>query len=263
MARPRSIKPEELNMLTLFKVIIVKWKEHNPDITKMKGRVEFLKLKAARTTDTIDDEKFDVQGLFFAMLRHSAGGRSPGEIVAGSGEHLTLKQLARYLRKTVEELLPPLQQLMRTDRVKVVVKSSEGSQDEEPEEEPEEDQSRTSEKVNLYRACRVFFLAWEELHFKSYNRKYDKSQWDEKNLQQTLTPDKLTRFIAYAFHFHQQDGKVGIPTLEERSASKLKTPSLDNFLKRVADYSSTLRGEEWERSQNWSTEFLKKHQSPK
>jgi hypothetical protein len=31
MARPRSIKPDELNMLTLFKVLIIKFKEHNPD----------------------------------------------------------------------------------------------------------------------------------------------------------------------------------------------------------------------------------------
>ena len=262
MARPRAIKPEELTMLTQFKVLIVKFKEHQDAKTMAAGRMEFLKLKSARTTDTIDDEKFEVQGLFFAILRHSAGGRLPGKIVAGNDKSLTLGQLAKYLRKSVEELLPPLKRLMLTNRIRLLVATTENpDEEEEPEEDREPEKTEPSEKVKQYRACRMFWLAWEELHIKSYNRQYDKTQWDEVNLQKILKSDNLHRYIAYAFHFHQQDSRVGIPKLKEKSTSKLKTPTVDNFLKRASDYSTELRGKEWTMSQKWSTEFLKKHQS--
>jgi hypothetical protein len=223
--------------------------------------VEFLKLKAARTTDTIDDEKFEVQGLFFAMLRHSAGGRSPGEIVAGSGEYLTLKQLAIYLRKNIEELLLPLKRLMVTGRIKLLVATAEGSDEEEPEEKQEPEKTEPTEKVKLYRACNAFWIAWNLLHSGSYGRPYDKTQWDDANLKKVLQPGNLHRLIGYAFYFHQVDKRVGIPKEENKETSSLKPPTLDNFLRAVSAYSSRLRGEEWERSQSWSTEFLTKNKS--
>ena len=273
MARPRAIRPEELTMLTEFRVKIVNWEKYQvgKDGKPVKGKQDWVKLKAASTTDTINEEKLEVRGLLFDMLRHSAGGRKPGYLVAGSGEPLTLSRLARFMFVKLEELLPPLKRLMVTDRLKLLVATSEGS-DEEPEktepektepEKTEPEKTEPSEKVKLYRACRVFWLAWEELISKSYGRQYDKTQWDETNLQKVLKPENLHRYIAYAFHFHQQDSKVGIPKLEEKETSKLKAPTLDNFLKRVSDYSSGLRGKEWAMSQKWSTGFLTKHQSQK
>jgi len=265
MARPRRIQPEELTMLTEFKIQIVKWTEYQKDRDgkPIETKQDWVKLQAARTTDTMNEEKLDVRGLFFDMLRHSAAGRQPGWLVAGSGEPLTVARLARYLWVQIEELLPPLKRLMVTDRVRLLVATSESSSKDQDDDEPSKPAppTETSEKVRMYRACRVFWLAWEELHFKSYGRQYDKSQWDEKNLMTTLNPDNLHRMIAYAFHFHQSDRNIGIPKLEEAETSSLKPPTLDNFLKSVSGYSSRLRGQSWEMSQKWSTEFLKKHQS--
>ena len=120
MARPRAIDVSELTLTTCFKVQICTWGNWCLD---MKGGM--LVLHAARTTDTIDDENFETQGLFFALLRHSAGGRQPGNIVAGDGKHLNLSQLARYMRKRIVELLPPLTSLMKAGRIKLLVHSSE------------------------------------------------------------------------------------------------------------------------------------------
>jgi len=262
MARPRAIKPEELDMQTQFKIQIVKWNDYQTDRDgkPIKTKQDWVKLQAAKTTDTINEEKLDVRGLFFDMLRHSAAGRKPGYLVAGSNEPLTLSRMARFLWVSVEELLPPLRRLMVTDRVRLLVATTEGSPeidiDGSPEQEPP--QEEPSDKVKLYRAARVFWLAWEVLHSKSYSRQYDKTQWDERNLLEVLNPESLQRFIAYAFFFHQRDSEVGIPASDTQ---KLLAPTLGNFLKRVSLYSSRLRGKEWEMSQKWSTEFLKKHHS--
>lgn len=119
MARPRAIDVSEITHTTYFKVQICAWNEW----CLPKGNAGFM-LSAARTTDTIDDEDFETQGLFFALLRHSAGGRQPGNIVAGDGKHLNLSQLARYMRKQVSGLLPPLTSLMKAGRIKLLVHSS-------------------------------------------------------------------------------------------------------------------------------------------
>jgi len=244
-------------MLTQFRVQIVTWDKYQIDAigNKLKGK-DWLKLVAAGTTDTMHEEKLATRGLFFDMLRHSKGGRRPGYLVAGSNEPLTLSRLARYLWVSVEELLPPLKRLMITDRIKLLV----SPETDEPEEKMQVESEPPSEKILQHRAIKIFWLCWDELHIKSYNREYDKGQWDELNLLKVLTVEKLERFIAYAFHFHQSDEQIGIPKPEEEKTSKLKAPSIENFLKRVPDYSSRLRGQKWEMSQKFATENLKKHQ---
>jgi len=256
MARPRSISPDELSVLTKFRIQIVKWNDYQEfgEGKRFKGKQEWLKLAAARTTDTINEERLDVRGLFFDMLRHSAAGRRAGYLVDGNNEPLTLQRLCRIMFVKLEDLIPPFKRLMETDRIKVLVDSQSSS--------TEEDQDQVEhEKIRKYQVSRIFWMAWHELHSKSYGREYDKSQWDDMNLLKTLTPENLERMIAYSFYFHQFDKSVGIPRESEKESSTLKPPSLDNFLKKVSEYSSRLRGEGWTKSQKWSTKFLMKNQS--
>jgi hypothetical protein len=58
-------------------------------------------------------------------LRHSAGGHKPGFIVAGNDKSLNLSLLAKYTRKSIEELLPPLKRLMKTKQIKLLIRVSE------------------------------------------------------------------------------------------------------------------------------------------
>jgi len=257
MPRPRNISPDELRVSTKFRIQIVKWKEHNPELAKVKGRLDFVKLKAARTTDTLNEENLEVRGLFLDMLRHSAGGRRPGYIVDGSNEPMSLSRLCRIMNVPLVKIIEPLKRLMVTDRIKVQVESSSA-----PETAPEtaekplvEPKKPEPDKIGKQQAARVFWLAWNEIHLKSYHRAYDKNNWDEANLLKSLTPDNLERMIAYAFYFHQHEPSVGI--------NKGRAPSLNNFLKLVSEYSSILRGQRWEMSQKFSQKFLQRNLSSK
>jgi len=260
MGRPKNITTDELTMKTRFRIRIVKWKEHNPDIGKMKGRLDFLKLKAARTTDTINEEPLDVRGLFFDMLRHSAGGRRAGYLVDGANEPLTLTRLCKIMNVKLESIIPPLKRLMETDRIQLQIDSQDYSAEETETEEAEDPKENPAEKIRKYQAARMFWMAWQELHFKSYEREYDKSQWDDNNILKALTPESLERFIAYAFYFHQYDNEIGIATPEN---NKLKPPCIDNYLKKVSSYSSTLRGDKWQKCLKFSQKFLQTNQSLK
>jgi len=98
-----------------------------------------------------------------------------------------------------------------------------------------------------------FLEAWQILHCRRWETadEYLLSGFEKRDLRVLVTPEKLETYIAYAYHYHHDDG-VGIEPGE-------KAPTIDNFLnKAVPRYCSTLREgtEEWAAAIGFAREFL-------
>lgn len=136
MGAPRNISPDELSQSSaktlFFRLKIMKFKEYQDD----RESYRFLKLVPVNPTDTLYlDERLEVEGLFFRLLRISGGGRHPGWVVRGDYQPMNLEQLAEIVKRPIHEFLEPLQRLMLTKRLAL----KEASPD-------EEDVERAAEK---------------------------------------------------------------------------------------------------------------------
>jgi len=102
-------------------------------------------------------------------------------------------------------------------------------------------------------AVEVFLSAWQELHCKRWETpdEYLPTGFEKRDMHGLLTPGNLETYIAYAYHYHHNNG-VGIKPGEQ-------APTIDRFLNKEAPkYCSTLREgmEEWVQATEYAREYL-------
>ena len=116
MAKTPILKPEEIEIDTLWRGQIAKWEQYQKNLPKEEARW-FLFIMAKNPTETIQFETMYIRGCWWELLRFSAAGRRKGWVVAGDNQPMTVKALALFLNAEPEPLLQAIRRLSETKRL--------------------------------------------------------------------------------------------------------------------------------------------------
>ena len=116
MAKTPILKPEEIELDTLWRGQIAKWEIYQKELDKENSRW-FIKIAVKNPTETIQFETMYVRGVWWEIIRFSGAGRRKGWIVAGDNQPLSITALALFLNTGAAELLKAIRRLSETKRL--------------------------------------------------------------------------------------------------------------------------------------------------